>query len=136
MRDVLISLLLLTFLVGCQTKSKVIVKEEPKEAEEMETELEKVWQGFLSAMQSGNEEEIKSFVTERGFESLGERIEPSERKNRFRIYGEGWSRWDIKWIEVSDEKAMAIVGAEFKKHGFEFIRTKDGWKLDRFMPGA
>lgn len=34
MRNVLILLLLLTFLVGCQTK--VAVKEEPKEAEKME----------------------------------------------------------------------------------------------------
>ena len=43
MRDVLISLLLLTFLVGCQTKSKVIVKEEPKEAEKMEKYSEELY---------------------------------------------------------------------------------------------
>ncbi len=41
----------------------------------------------------------------------------------------------MRFSRKADDAASALMGPEVKEHGLEFVKTKDGWKLDQWLPG-
>jgi hypothetical protein len=93
------------------------------------------WQALLSAMKSGSPEAVRGVTTEQGYRDLIKRIPESEIGKDLVIFGGSWSRMETRWKKMTPAEAEASVGPEVKEHGFRFVRTDAGWKLDASMPG-
>lgn len=94
---------------------------------------EAAWRGLLAAMRDGSA--IEPWATSRGVASLeaGARGEPT--KTAYARWGKGWQAWEVRWTTRDADAAHANLGPEVKEHGLDFVRTPDGWKLDRWQPG-
>lgn len=96
---------------------------------------EEAWLGLLTAMRAGDESAMARFATSGGIASLEAGARGEAKATAFRRWGEGWSKWSIRWKARAADRANAMLGPEAKEHGLDFARTPEGWKLDRWSPG-
>lgn len=97
---------------------------------------EAAWQAVLTAMQAGDKTALAKATTEKGCKSImmsrqGQEITPQDMQS----YGRAWAKWPLRFTRKTDDAAAANMGPEVREHGLEFVRTKEGWKLDQWMPG-
>lgn len=99
------------------------------------TTPQKSWESVIEALKSGDIREVKSVATLNGFGSLAKLIGQQSPSERLPEIGKAWERMEIRWQEQAPKNARALLGPKIKEQGLEFVRTKQGWKLDRWSPG-
>jgi hypothetical protein len=97
------------------------------------TSPEEAWSKLLLAMRNGAP--VEPFATPAGIASLEHGVRDEPRAQAFARWGSGWAAWEVRWKARTGESAEALLGPEVKEHGLRFVRTPDGWKLDRWTPG-
>jgi hypothetical protein len=93
------------------------------------------WKNVLAAMQAGDDAALARFATPAGIASLESGAHGEDKHVAFKRWGKGWGEWEVRWHKRDAERAEAWLGPEAKEHGLVFVRTTDGWKLDRWTPG-
>jgi hypothetical protein len=91
--------------------------------------------GLLTAMRSTDESAMARFATNGRIASLEAGVRGEAKATAFRRWGEGWSKWSIRWKARAADRASAMLGPEAKEHSPDFTPTPEGWKLDRWSPG-
>lgn len=99
-------------------------------------DINNAWQAVLTAMQAGNKTALTKVTTEKGHKSIimsrrGQEITPQDMQS----YGRAWAKWPLRFTRRTEDVASTHMGPEVKEHGLEFVRTKEGWKLDQWLPG-
>ena len=94
-----------------------------------------VWPIVLAALRAGDATILAKWTTPAGLASLRAGVHGEPEQVAFKRWGEGWSKWELRWKQSAPDRASASMGPEVKEHGLEFVRTPDGWKLDRWSPG-
>ncbi len=96
---------------------------------------EDAWKQLLAAMRAGDDAGIARSATVDGIGSLARGAGTEDKHVAFARWGKGWSEWEVRWKKRDADRAEAALGPEAKEHGLVFVRTSEGWKLDRWMPG-
>jgi hypothetical protein len=101
---------------------------------------EEAWRKLLAAMRAGDEAAIASHATSAGVASLEagaqEGAPPVAKKVAFARLGEALESWEVRWNgSERGDRAEAALGPTSKEHGLAFVRTAEGWKLDRWTRG-
>lgn len=96
---------------------------------------EEAWTRLLAAMRDGDDEAIARLTTAAGLASLEHGVIDEPRATAYARWGAGWAKWSIRWRTRTADRAEAALGPEPKEHGLRFVRTAEGWKLDRWTPG-
>lgn len=52
-----------------------------------------------------------------------------------RAMGQTWSKLTLRFMKLSNDTAVVYAGPEMKPMRLVFVRTKNGWKLDKWTPG-
>ncbi len=96
---------------------------------------EEAWRELCAAMRDGRP--VEPFATSAGIESLEAQVRGEPRATAFARWGASWSspQWEVRWRSRGGSRAEAVAGPESKEHGLVFVRTPDGWKLNRWVPG-
>jgi len=94
------------------------------------------WETVLRAMQAGDKEALARACTEKGYQSLVKGRRPQEATpDDLKAWGKSWSSQELRFASDTEHEAHAKFGPEVKEHGVWFIKTAEGWKLDRWEPG-
>jgi len=96
---------------------------------------EDAWKEVLAAMQAGDDAALARVATPAGIASLEKGVSGEDKHVAFARWGKGWAAWEVRWKKRDAERAEAALGPEAKEHGLVFVRTAEGWKLDRWTPG-
>jgi hypothetical protein len=96
---------------------------------------EDAWRELCAAMRDGRP--VEPFATRAGIDSLEAQVRGEPRATAFARWGAGWGspQWEVRWRSRESDRAEAFAGPEAKEHGLSFVRTPEGWKLDRWLPG-
>lgn len=86
-------------------------------------------------MRGGDSVAIAQLTTPAGLASLRAGVHGEPEYVAFARWGKGWAEWEVRWKPESNGKIEAALGPEVKEHGLSFVKTPEGWKLDRWMPG-
>ena len=96
---------------------------------------EDAWRAVLAALSAGDDQGLARAATPAGIASLEKGVSGEDKHVAFARWGKGWGAWEVRWKKRDADRAEASLGPEAKEHGLVFVRTPDGWKLDRWMPG-
>ncbi|NWF72379.1 MAG: hypothetical protein HXY51_04915 [Nitrospirae bacterium] len=96
---------------------------------------QQAWASLLAAMRSGDLSEVQRLTTSRGYSSLRTADPKESPRVLFHRLSTGWGKWAVRWKDVQDQRATAMMGPELKEHGLEFVRTAVGWRLDHWSAG-
>lgn len=96
---------------------------------------ELAFHGLLAAMTANDLPGVQRLTTEKGLASLDAGRAGSPRSEVFPRWGKAWAGWAVRWKERDGAHARARLGPEVKEHGLDFVKTDQGWKLDRWSPG-
>lgn len=96
---------------------------------------EDAWKQLLAAMRAGDDAGIARYATIDGIKSLAAGAGTEDKHVAFARWGKGWSEWEVRWKKRDNDRAEAALGPEAKEHGLVFVRTSEGWKLDKWLPG-
>jgi hypothetical protein len=86
-------------------------------------------------LSAGDDVALARAATPAGIASLEKGVSGEDKHVAFARWGKGWAAWEVRWKKRDEGRAEASLGPEAKEHGLEFVRTPEGWKLDRWMPG-
>jgi hypothetical protein len=94
------------------------------------------WRAVLLAMQAGDKEALAKACTDKGYQSIvkGHRSQEAAAPD-LKSWAQAWGQWPLRFQNQTVSSVEARFGSEIKEHGLWFIRTADGWKLDRWGPG-
>lgn len=148
MKVVVVALLLgvVALLLGCQEQPRArtdglapccvsSTSAKPSASAVAAGSVEQAWTSLLAAMRAGDDAAIAKWTTPAGLASLRAGVHGEPEHTAFARWGEGWSKWEVRWKQKTGERATASLGPEAKEHGLELVRSPDGWKLDRWSPG-
>jgi len=97
-------------------------------AKGVRTEVNEAWENLLIALSSGDENRIKALSTPRGYEEL---LFNQRKGQNFKVQGDQWGRFKLKWNFIKETTAMGSYGPEMKQSGFGFEKVNGQWKFDR-----